>query len=172
MTTEPLPRLLSRAALLAALLVPGLALAAPQAPDLQVQTLSGKSVSLSDYRGKLVMLNFWAPWCPPCRQEMPDLEAFHEKYDDTVVLGLAVDYRSKGNVTNMVDMMNVTYPVALADQAVASKFGGFRGLPTTFYIAPDGRILGKHAGLLPAKLMEKYRRRFLDKDGQAGGSGS
>jgi thiol-disulfide isomerase/thioredoxin len=169
MTTEPLRKALVRAALGAALLVPATAVAAPQAPPLEIQTLAGKTVSLADYRGKLVMLNFWAPWCPPCRQEMPDLEAFHKKYDDTVVLGLAVDYRSKDNVTNMVDMMNVSYPVAYADQAIVRKFGGFRGLPTTFYIAPDGRVVGKHGGLLPADLMEKYRRQILE---EASGAGS
>jgi hypothetical protein len=94
---------------------------------------------------------------------MPDLEAFHNKYEDTVVLGLAVDYRKRANVTNMVDMMNVTYPVAYADQAVTRKFGGFRGLPTTFYITPDGQIFGKHAGILPPDLMEEYRRKVMGK---------
>lgn len=152
------------ASLLGAVLLLTNAGAAPEAPELSFTTLSGDKVALSDYRGKLVMVNFWAPWCPPCRQEMPDLEAFHKKYDDTVVLGLAVDYRTKGNVTNMVDMMNVTYPVAYADRAVSRKFGGFRGLPTTFYITPDGEIFGKHAGLLPPDLMEEYRRKVLGKE--------
>jgi len=165
MRTDSLSRGLVRAALVAALLVPGMAIGAPQAPQLQLQTLSGETVKLSDYRGKLVMVNFWAPWCPPCRQEMPDLEAFHNKYEDTVVLGLAVDFRSEGNVTNMVDMMNVTYPVALADQGVSRRFGGFRGLPTTFYIDPDGKVVGKHAGLLTADRMEQYRHQILGNDG-------
>lgn len=156
---------LFRAALMAALLMPGVGAAAPQAPEVRVKTLAGKTVELADYRGKLVMVNFWAPWCPPCRQEMPDLEAFHKEHDDTVVLGLAVDYRSRENVANMADMMNLTYPVALADRSVTRKFGGFTGLPTTFYITPDGRIFGKHAGVLPPDLMEEYRRKVLAKDG-------
>ena len=168
MTTEPVLIRLLRVAAAALLLVSAPGLAAPEAPPLELTTLSGDTVTLADYRGKLVMVNFWAPWCPPCREEMPDLEAFHKKYDDTVVLGLAVDYRSKANVTNMVDMMNVTYPVAYGDRAAVRKFGGFRGLPTTFYIDPDGRVVGRHPGLLPADLMEKYRRRFLGDAGQSG----
>ncbi len=141
------------------------AVSGPQAPDLALETLSGDTVTLSQYRGKLVMVNFWAPWCPPCRQEMPDLQAFHQKYEDTVVLGLAVEYQSRENVANMVDMMNVTYPVALADQETARKFGRFRGLPTTFYITPDGTVFGQHPGLLPADLMETYRDKVLADSG-------
>lgn len=165
MSNDVLRRGLLRAALTAALLGPVAASGAPQAPEMAVETLSGQTLRLSDYRGKLVMVNFWAPWCPPCRQEMPDLEAFHKEHDDTVVLGLAVDYRSRENVANMADMMNLTYPVALADRSVTRKFGGFTGLPTTFYITPDGRIFGKHAGVLPPDLMEEYRRKVLAKDG-------
>lgn len=135
------------------------------APEVTLETLSGDTVNLSQYRGKLVMVNFWAPWCPPCRQEMPDLQAFHQKYDDTVVLGLAVEYRSRENVVNMVDMMSVTYPVALVDREMARKFGDFRGLPTTFYITPDGRLYGQHAGILSADLMETYRKEILAETG-------
>ncbi|MEF8793984.1 TlpA family protein disulfide reductase [Thiohalorhabdus sp.] len=161
MTTERLPVALARLALALLLLVPVASPGAPKAPALEVETLSKERLSLTDYRGKLVLVNFWAPWCPPCRQEMPDLQAFHTKYEDTVVLGLAVNYRSKGNVTNMVDMMNITYPVAYATPEVADKFGSFRGLPQTFLISPEGRVVEEHAGLLPADRMEAYREQIL-----------
>ncbi|MFB6261057.1 MAG: TlpA family protein disulfide reductase [Thiohalorhabdaceae bacterium] len=161
MTTEPLANGLARVLLAGCLLAPFPGFAAPKAPDLEVATLSQERVTLADYRGKLVLVNFWAPWCPPCRKEMPDLEAFHNKYDDTVVMGLAVNYRSKGNVTNMVDMMNITYPVALVGSKLADKFGSFRGLPTTFLVGPEGRIRETHAGVLSADLMETYRKEIL-----------
>lgn len=162
MTTKPLATAFACLALAVLLLVPAAGVAADQAPALEVETLSEERVSLADYRGKLVLVNFWAPWCPPCRQEMPDLEAFHNKHDDTVVLGLAVNYRSRGNVTNMVDMMNVTYPVAYASPEVADKFGSFRGLPTTFLIGPEGKVREEHPGLLPAEMMESYRKEILE----------
>ena len=136
--------------------------AGKQAPDIALPTLTGETLRLADYRGQLVVVNFWAPWCPPCRQEMPDLEAFHNKHDDTVVLGLAVNYRSQDNVTNMVDMMNVTYPVAYAGSEVADKFGSFQGLPTTFVVGPEGNVREEHPGLLPAEMMESYRKEILE----------
>lgn len=164
MTAESLPTAFLRALLAALVLVPAIATAAPEAPELEVETLAGEALSLADQRGKLVLVNFWAPWCPPCRREMPDLEAFHNKYDDTVVLGLAVNYRSQENVTNMVDMMNVTYPVAHVGPNVADKFGSFRGLPTTFLVSPEGMVVEEHAGLLPPAMMESYREDILGVD--------
>ncbi|HKJ87797.1 MAG TPA: hypothetical protein VKA48_04745, partial [Gammaproteobacteria bacterium] len=74
-------------------------------------------------------------------------------------------YRSKGNVANMADMMNLTYPVAYADQQTADRFGDFRGLPTTFLISPQGRIIGHHSGVLTRTRMESYRKKYLDQPG-------
>ena len=136
-----------------------------QAPDIALETPSGDTLRLSDYRGQLVLVNFWAPWCPPCRQEMPDLQAFHDQYDDTTVLGLAISYRSEENVLNMIDMMSVTYPVAFATQATARKFGNFRGLPTTIFVDPDGRVVGRHSGLLKPAQLERYREKILGASG-------
>ncbi|MFA9461121.1 TlpA family protein disulfide reductase [Thiohalorhabdus sp. Cl-TMA] len=130
-------------------------------PETALETLEGGKLRLAEYRGKLVLVNFWAPWCPPCRQEMPDLQAFHDAHADTVVVGLAVDYRSRGNVANMADMMNITYPVAYASRKTAQRFGDFRGLPTTFLISPDGRIVGRHSGVLKRGQMERFREEHL-----------
>ena len=153
----------SAAALLAAvLLLPGSVMAAQKAPSVAFETLSGQSKELADYRGKLVLVNFWAPWCPPCRREMPDLQSFHERHDDTVVLGLAVQAKSRKSVTNMVDMMQVEYPVVMSNAATARQFGSFRGLPTTFIVGPEGRIQAQHAGLLTPEAMQEYRRKILD----------
>ncbi|KPV40369.1 hypothetical protein AN478_09265 [Thiohalorhabdus denitrificans] len=132
-----------------------------QAPEVVLEGLDGDSFRLSDYRGKLVLVNFWAPWCPPCRQEMPDLQAFHEAHEDTVVVGLAINYRSRENVAKMADMMNITYPVAYASPQTAEKFGSFRGLPATYLVSPDGGIIGHHSGIMSREEMEAYRDRHV-----------
>lgn len=137
------------------------------APEIRFRTLSGKTAELSDYRGKLVMVNFWAPWCAPCRKEIPDLQAFHAKYPDTVVLGLAVEFRDRESVRRMVERMDITYPVGFADRRTAAKLGGYWALPATFYITPGGRLVGRHGGPIPPDLMETYRERILELEGPA-----
>ncbi|MFP4559966.1 MAG: TlpA family protein disulfide reductase [Thiohalorhabdus sp.] len=137
------------------------AMSRDKVPDVVLEDLEGESFRLSDHRGKLILVNFWAPWCPPCRQEMPDLQAFHEAHEDTVVVGLAINYRSRENVEKMVDMMNITYPVAYASPQTAEKFGSFRGLPATYLVSPDGRVIGHHSGIMSREEMEAYRDRHL-----------
>lgn len=151
----PSPRLLLLCLVLFAPLAP-----AAQAPNFDLPALEREAVRLNDHRGKLVVVNFWAPWCPPCRAEIPELVEFHEAHADTVVLGLALDSKREA-VRDLAGMMDITYPVAYAEKATAQAFGGVRAFPTTFFIAPDGRVAAEHRGPLSAEQLRDYRRRIL-----------
>ncbi len=143
----------------------GAALAVPPsrpAPELQMPRIEGGKLALSDYRGKLVVVNFWAPWCLPCREEMPDLQTLHDNHDDTVVIGLTIDYASREQVIGSLEEMGIDYPVVLAETDDAAAFGDFRGLPTTFFVSPQGEVVERHMGMMSKEQMRDYRERILE----------
>ncbi|QHN05565.1 TlpA family protein disulfide reductase [Granulicella sp. WH15] len=109
--------------------------------------LDGKKVTLADYKGKPVLVNFWATWCAPCKLEMPWFEEFRKKYTDLVILGIAEDDASKEEIAKTAKKAGVTYPILLTDGKVASAYGGVELLPTSFYVGRDGVILTQTAGL-------------------------
>lgn len=153
-------RLLHRLVLLALLAVTPMVPAEP-APQFQLPALGDGTVELADHDGKLVVVNFWAPWCPPCREEIPELADFHQNHEDTVVLGLALD-SEREEVRDMAELMDIPYPVAYADEETVEGFGGVIGLPTTFFVGPDGEVAAQHGGPLSADQLKDYRRRILD----------
>ncbi len=112
------------------------------APDFELTTLDGETVKLSDYRVEKVLLNFWASWCRPCRSEMPDMQKFHETYDDVVILAvnLTETERSKTNVTNFLEEYEITFPVLLDNETVVGNIYNTRALPTSYLINSDGKI--------------------------------
>jgi len=113
------------------------------APDWQLPGLDGKTVKLSDFKGKVVVLNFWATWCPPCRKEIPDLIALHKKHgNDLVVVGVSLDENGPAAVKSFVAKNGINYPVVMGDQRTASAYGGITAIPTTFVIDREGRIVG------------------------------
>ncbi len=136
-------------------LVPGQYLG-HQAPDFALTTLDGKSLKLSDLRGKAVVLNFWATWCSPCRMELPWLVDLQNKYraQGLEIVGIAEDDTAKDKVAQFVKEMNLNYAVALDDSTVAEKYGNVEDLPTTFYINRDGKIVQFAAGLLDRSEIE------------------
>jgi thiol-disulfide isomerase/thioredoxin len=128
-------------------------------PDVTFKDLDGKDVPLSQYKGKVVLVNFWATWCEPCQVEIPWLIEMQQKYSSKgfTVLGVDVDDEGKAAVAPYVakERFNVNgqkllmnYPVLLGDDAVADKFGGLLGYPTSFLISRDGKILKKVQGLI------------------------
>lgn len=128
---------------------------AQQAPDFKLPSVGGKQLQLSDYRGKPVILNFWATWCPPCRKEIPDLTAFQTKYGNkAVVIGVALD--DPGEVNQFVRMFDVNYPVVYGNEAVSRRYGKVRGLPTTFFIDAKGNIAGYHIGMITPAQLEQF----------------
>jgi thiol-disulfide isomerase/thioredoxin len=110
---------------------------------------------LSDLKGKWVLVNFWAPWCPPCLQEMPEFSALVKKHKDVLVIGVAVMYRKKQEVLDVVKTKSISYPVVLGNEDIASEFGEIEGLPTSFLYAPSGKLVGRHDGPLSQIDVEK-----------------
>lgn len=132
------------------------------APDFLLETLSGETVRLSDLRGKTVVVNFWASWCPPCRQEMPEFQAlFEERADDDDLTIIAIDFTpedTRAAAQQFVTEQSLTFPIALDTEsgAVAQRYG-VRGLPATFFIDRDGVVRDQNLGpvfgdLLPEKV--------------------
>jgi peroxiredoxin len=119
------------------------------APDFSLPTLDGDVIRLSDLRGKPVILNFWATWCPPCRDEMPDLELLWQTYDQGDVMVLGVDQGEPPQVVEsfIQDVVRTTFPILLDPrQTVGRELYWVRSLPTTFFIDPDGVIQDIYVG--------------------------
>jgi thiol-disulfide isomerase/thioredoxin len=130
------------------------------APDLQ-----GRRVSLSDFKGKVVLVNFWATWCPPCRQEIPDLVALQDKYKDQLqIIGISQDSGSFEAVRRFADAHRINYPVVMSTPEIERLFPNVYALPTSFLIDRDGRIAQKHIGLLNASLTELEARSLAGLD--------
>jgi cytochrome c biogenesis protein CcmG/thiol:disulfide interchange protein DsbE len=120
------------------------------APDFSLTDRSGHAVSLSAYRGQVVLINFWATWCSPCKREIPWLVEFQTKYKDRgfTVLGLSVDEDGWTSVTPYLDASAINYPVAIANDDVTTGYGGITAVPMTFVIDRTGRVAATHLGLL------------------------
>jgi thiol-disulfide isomerase/thioredoxin len=119
------------------------------APSFSLVDLTGKKVSLADFKGKPVLINFWATWCGPCKIEMPWFEEFNKKYagQGLVILGVAADDASKTLIANTAQKLGVTYPVLLKDDKVEDAYGGVSYLPESFYVDKTGKVMLETAGL-------------------------
>jgi peroxiredoxin len=134
-----------------------------EAPDFSLLTLDGQKVKLSDYRGKAVLLNFWATWCPPCKVEMPWFVDFQKQYgkDGLVVLGVAMDDSEPAQIGKFANDLGVNYTVLLGTDKVSDAYGDVQYLPTTFFIGRNGAIVDKATGLLDRKDLEDDVRKTL-----------
>jgi cytochrome c biogenesis protein CcmG, thiol:disulfide interchange protein DsbE len=126
------------------------------APDFAVTTIDGKKLSLSEYRGKVVLLDFWATWCTPCREEIPHFVEMQEKYGPQgfQVIGISMDDDAKP-VREFSQKFKMNYPVAVGDDKLAQSFGGVLGLPVNLVIDRDGRIVKKYLGATEASVFDK-----------------
>jgi len=129
---------------------------AQTAPDFTLTDINGKEVSLSDYKGKVILLDFWATWCGPCRMEIPSFIQLQDEYkDDVVVLGISLDQGGPKDVVPFAKKMNINYPVVYGDGNVVQAYGGVRSIPTTFVIDRDFNIQRKYVGYTDHQVFEK-----------------
>lgn len=133
------------------------------APAFTLKTPDGKPVSLSDYKGKAVLINFWATWCGPCKLEMPWLINLQKKYASQgfTVLGISEDDGPVKNVSAFTSKIGVNYPVLMGDDKVSKAYGGIEFLPTSFYVRRDGKVAFEVGGLISESDMEADVKKLL-----------
>lgn len=129
---------------------------AQEAPDFTLTDINGQEVSLSDFKGKIILVDFWATWCGPCKMEIPSFIKLQEDYkDDVVILGISLDQGGPQVVVPFAEKMNINYPIVYGDGTVVKAFGGVRGIPTTFVIDRDFNIQRKYVGYTDHSVFEK-----------------
>jgi thiol-disulfide isomerase/thioredoxin len=132
------------------------------APEFKLKDLAGRDLNLEASRGKVILLNFWATWCGPCREEIPELIALQNRYKDRLqIIGLVVDDDDEKEIRSVIDSEGINYPVALADPDTRFAYGGIAALPTVFVINSEGRVVQKHVGLFNPALYETEVRALL-----------
>jgi thiol-disulfide isomerase/thioredoxin len=131
-------------------------------PAFLVNDLDGNPVSTAAWKGKVVFINFWATWCPPCRAEIPVLIDLANRYKDRLqVVGVSVDDGDPAEVKQFAKQAGINYPIVMADRAIVAEYGGVAALPTLFVVNTDGNVVQKHEGLFSNALYEAEVRLLL-----------
>ena len=126
--------------------------------DYSLPDLQGKTHSLADYQGKWVIVNYWATWCPPCQEEIPDLVDFHDRHKDgdAVVIGINFEDIGEEQLSDFVESFLISYPILRSEPLAVTPLGSVPGLPTTFIIAPDGSPVARQVGPVTGKQLDDY----------------
>ena len=127
--------------------------------SLTMQTIDGEFLEMSDLRGKVVLVNFWATWCGPCREEIPYLASLTERYPEhLVVIGVSEDAGGVDMVEAFADQYGVNYPIVMSTPEIKRAFPGVFALPTSFVVDPDGQMVQTHVGLISPVILEQETR--------------
>jgi len=132
------------------------------APNFDLTSTEGKAIKLSDYRGKVVIVDFWATWCPPCRKGIPELiELQNEFKNNLVIIGISLDQNTESDVVPFIKKYGINDPVVFGTNQVMMDYGAINAIPTSFVINKDGKIVDKHVGLVPKSVYEKKIKEIL-----------
>lgn len=134
------------------------------APDFTLKSSEGKTIKLSDFKGKVVIIDFWATWCPPCRKGIPDLIDLKKKYGSKgfEVIGISVDSdNTKNDVVPFIKTNGINYPVAYVESSVIESYGGIQSIPTSFVIDKKGKIVASYVGITPKATYENHIKKLL-----------
>jgi len=132
------------------------------APNFDLTSTEGKTIKLSDYKGKAVIVDFWATWCPPCRKGIPDLIELQKEFkNNLVVIGISLDQDTKSDVVPFIKKYGINYPVVYGTNQVIMEYGSINAIPTSFVINKEGKIVDKHIGLVPKSVYEKKIKEML-----------
>jgi peroxiredoxin len=142
-------------------------------PDLTLETMDGESIDLQAQKGRVLLVNFWATWCAPCREEIPDLKALHSslKEEGLTVIGIALDRQGREVVAPFAKKLEINYPIIIDNEGSAeAAFGPIPGLPTTIIVTPDGQMTKRVVGIFPTDEMKPTLQKMLDESGSAPGT--
>jgi peroxiredoxin len=130
--------------------------------DFELPGLDGKTYRLSDFRGQWILVNYWATWCPPCREELPELEVFYNNHKDdgAVVIGVAMESIKQERLQKFVDQQFLSFPILMAEPAARTELGGVPGLPTSFLIDPSGEVVARQVGPVTAEDVEQFIEKY------------
>ena len=133
------------------------------APDFTLPAVDGSMVSMSDYRGKVILVDFWATWCPPCQEMIPVLSKLHKKYSDKglVILGVSLDRDGLEALGTYVHENMIPYKVVMGDTRIGNAFGGVSSIPTLYIVDRDGRLVRKLTGYHSYGQLEEQVKKYL-----------
>lgn len=133
------------------------------APDFTLKTADGKAITLSKLKGKVVLINFWATWCGPCRAEIPGFLEVYKKYRtrNFEIIGISLDNSGWKVVNPFVEKYKIDYPIVLGDDSLVKAYGNFNAIPTTFLVDKKGNVVEEHVGYLSKEDLEKKLKPLL-----------
>lgn len=136
-----------------------------KAPDFALKSIDGKTIKLSDYKGKVVIIDFWATWCPPCRKGIPDLISIQNDHKkNVVIIGISLDAeKTIKDVPGFVKNYGINYPIVYGDEKVVAAYGGIQSIPTAFVIDRKGNVVDRHIGLVSKETYTNKIKELLKK---------